>query len=73
MSPYEWWTRMCAEYDEAEKEHTEALARVTAQMRPGASGAPRSEDLDVWERARDRVDAIRAEMDDFIRRQFPER
>jgi hypothetical protein len=42
-------------------------------MRPGASGAPSSDDLDAWERARDRVDAIRAEMDDFIKRQFPDR
>lgn len=73
MTPYEWWTNMCGEYEEAEKEHSQALARITAQMRPGASGAPSSNDLDTWERARDRVDAIRAEMDDFIRRQFPDR
>jgi hypothetical protein len=37
----------------------EALARVTAQMRPGASGAPSSDDLDVWERASDRVPSER--------------
>ncbi|MBC5763843.1 hypothetical protein [Ramlibacter albus] len=70
MTPYEQWKAMCDECDAADKAHRETLNKVTAQMMPGSSGNPSMQDLDAWEAARGKYDAIRAKMDDFIAAHF---
>ena len=71
MNTYEQWQELCKKFEEAREEHSKAFAIVNsafAQVAKGGNKNPSSQELDDMDKSWNHLEAVKKEMDDFVKK-----